>query len=90
MVSIIDGFVDHHITISSTFTVSAFKRTHKLNVRDLLGFSCLLERYSQLEAIVNRTRSEDYIDIDCELFGKFMKSTDNIVLEKHHALLIDQ
>ena len=53
---IVDDQTDFVIQITGDFKVSA-KRSHSpIVIRDLLGYQCCLERWSQLEAIIVRTK----------------------------------
>ena len=52
-----DDKVDFTITIKMYFKVSAKMSSTPVNIRDHLGFQCALERWSQLEAIIARTKN---------------------------------
>ena len=64
--------------------VTCFSFNNKVSVRDLLGFSAKLERYSQLDSIITRMGSAK-ADLITELlnFGKFIneisEESDNFV-----------
>lgn len=48
--------IEFSVHVSSNFHVTAFHRQTKVPLRDLLGFQCKLQRWSQLENIIARTR----------------------------------
>ena len=47
------------VTIKSDFSVFAFHRNTDVYLRDLLGFQCKLERWSQLDNIINRVKQQE-------------------------------
>lgn len=52
-----ESVVYARVIVHPNFSVSCFSYNTKVNVRDLLGYQCKLEKWSQLEAIISRTKS---------------------------------
>ena len=44
------------VIVHPNFTISCYAHNTKVGVRDLLGFQCKLEKWSQLEAVISRSK----------------------------------
>ncbi|PAA86097.1 hypothetical protein BOX15_Mlig018626g1 [Macrostomum lignano] len=59
LLSICQRNVEFSVTVDSNFKIAAFRRNTEVKTSDLLGFQNHLERFSQLEAIINRVKQTD-------------------------------
>ena len=90
-----DSVITSRIVISSSFTVSAFSYNTKVSIRDLLDFRCKLAKWSQLEAIISRTKVSP-VDLKTEIrhHAQILKShasvTPDSCFDNKTEFLIDQ
>lgn len=66
----VDDFdeISVRVKIASNMTVKSFKCHTKIKIRDLLGFQPTLKSWSQLDAIISRTKNEE-LSISREIFA---------------------
>ena len=72
-----DSVVYARVIVNPNFSVSCFSYNTKVNIRDLLGYQCKLEKWSQLEAVICRSKSSP-VNLTSEL-------AHHSKLLRHHA-----
>ncbi len=72
------------VVVTKNFNVTAFQQNTAVQCGDLLGFQYRLQKWSQLHAILNRTKNQD-LDVNSEI-GKTVNRLRETVFNSAHSL----
>ena len=73
IVKINETTIEYSVVIDQSLSIRAKKKNTDVNIKDLLGFQQKLERYSQLDAILNRVKNAT-----CSMESEIRVAIDNL------------